>query len=406
MIPAAKIHMLGISPIKDRLGPKWNRLSTLVHSLFEKAISREIGPSDHFIVLDELSYAVTFHDLSVEEANLACLKIGKNVCQALFGELDSETHIRNLVCEFSGAPCNDLTLLGKAIELEAERSGLQSIVVASNASGNPKEPIAAPQDAASSVLKQNTIIQSSHDLLKGFGIKLGFFPTWDLQSNQSNAVVHLPFRGPEHSPTYKGRKVLDALDAASILKIEIALLRSASAYAEKLYIANKVASVGVGVSFATLASPKLRDEYFTALKNNKTFLTSPTWIRLEQIPVGVPLARIAKKISLLKAHKVHVVAEFQQIGNLPKIDIHLGAARIGGTAPNGIDPDTASRIFEKVAKTAAAQKSFGFVENLSSKKLIDVARSAGIRFGKGSAFNVPRLTGLEPIPNFPLAYHE
>src|ERR1700709_2518077 len=58
-VSAAKLHVLQLGPIKDRLGDKWPKLSGLVHQLFEAAIRTAQGPRDHFVRLDELSYVVT-----------------------------------------------------------------------------------------------------------------------------------------------------------------------------------------------------------------------------------------------------------------------------------------------------------------------------------------------------------
>ena len=41
---AAKLHVLGLVPLKAKLGPKWDRLADLVHKLFEKAIERHDSP--------------------------------------------------------------------------------------------------------------------------------------------------------------------------------------------------------------------------------------------------------------------------------------------------------------------------------------------------------------------------
>ena len=37
-VPAAKLHVLQLGPITDRLGDKWDKLSAWVHKLFERAL--------------------------------------------------------------------------------------------------------------------------------------------------------------------------------------------------------------------------------------------------------------------------------------------------------------------------------------------------------------------------------
>ena len=67
-LPAAKLHVLQLEPIKEKIGDRWPRMSLLVHSLFEKALRHAQGPQDHFMKVGELSYVVTFHGSTPEEA--------------------------------------------------------------------------------------------------------------------------------------------------------------------------------------------------------------------------------------------------------------------------------------------------------------------------------------------------
>lgn len=102
-IAAAKLHVLHLDPIKAKLGEKWERLSNLVHKLFERALHQTQGPRDHFLLVDELSYVVTFHDLSLEEAGLACASVAQKVCGLLFGADIDDIAVRSLVGPVSAA---------------------------------------------------------------------------------------------------------------------------------------------------------------------------------------------------------------------------------------------------------------------------------------------------------------
>ena len=39
-VPAAKLHVLQLEPIKARLGSKWEKLSGLVHTLFDRSMTK------------------------------------------------------------------------------------------------------------------------------------------------------------------------------------------------------------------------------------------------------------------------------------------------------------------------------------------------------------------------------
>jgi hypothetical protein len=96
-VPAAKLHVLALTPLKEQLGAKWPRLSQLVHKLFETAIARAQGPGDYFAQLDELSYIAIFRNLTVADATQVCATIAREVCLALFGDQVEEVSVRNVV---------------------------------------------------------------------------------------------------------------------------------------------------------------------------------------------------------------------------------------------------------------------------------------------------------------------
>jgi hypothetical protein len=85
-VSTAKLHILQLEPIKEKLGDRWSRLSDLVHKLFEKTLKHAQGQGDHFIQSGELSYIVTFRELAPEEAGLVCAAVAREVCKLLFGK--------------------------------------------------------------------------------------------------------------------------------------------------------------------------------------------------------------------------------------------------------------------------------------------------------------------------------
>lgn len=105
IVSAGKIHMLGLEAIKERLGPKWNRMSALVHRYFESAIRREMAPGDAFAHTSELSYIVLFRGTTLAETQLKCAVIAQEACKRLFGEDDADVSVRSLTL-----PVNDVDL--------------------------------------------------------------------------------------------------------------------------------------------------------------------------------------------------------------------------------------------------------------------------------------------------------
>ncbi len=402
-VSAGKLHVLGLAPLKNKLGPKWERLSGLVHKLFETAIERAQGSSDRFMLLDELSYAIVFDNLSLPEAERLCGAIAREVCQALFGEQIDEVSVRSIVAAIAAPPETETANAGKLIEAALERHGRETVYTQSVQSGS-SEPVATVlgkklQPPRSS--KEQ--IRFAHALLGETGARLGFFPVWELQRNLSSSLFAAPFLGATDHPATIGRASLDGMDDEKIVAVEIAALNAAVAYASRIADCQKICAVGAAVSYKTLSVFRSRIRYITALQTVRLQPSTPLILRIEQIPVGTPAARIGDLAAMMKLPNMRITLEFQSLQTIPEFDFSLNAAGLGGAIPKRINRDALVRLLNKLAHTANLQKAFAFVDQLESHDLVETARQCNIRFGMGTALGMRTFSGVEDIPNFPLA---
>lgn len=393
-VTAAKLHVLRLEPIKAKMGARWERLAVLVHKLFEKSLHQVQGPQDHFLRLDDMSYVVSFHRLSVEEASLACAAIAKEVCELLFGADVEDISVRSLV----GNVSPDLFKTGSAAglkisELLEDRGG--EIVVR-----HPPVAAVAPPAAAWS---SGEWIAKAHKIAGQAGWSMGFFPVWDLQKRKSFSLYASLYAGTANKSPAGVRRALSALDEARIVEMEIALLFAAAEYARRLHAAGKVCVLGVGASYETLSGFHTRIRYTTALKAIPTFSECPIMVRMGPIPDGTPLGRIAEIVAMMNLPNVRVSLEFKAPRTLPEMDIRLGAAGIGGILATDCDSAAAALIAQRLVRRAAEQKCFTFLHGLSSLALLGAARDNGIRAGTGHAIGADQhYTGQEAVPEFPL----
>ena len=402
-IPAAKIHVLGLGALQTRLGLKWNRLSGYVHKLFESAIARAQGPSDHFVRLDDLSYAVTFHELSLPEADIACLQIAKEICQLLFGENIDEISVRNLVGEIAASQIHDVDNLGTAIEEALEESGRETVVTQSVEHVPPEPFVWSPSAATKLSEHPRGKIETVHKLLESIGLQAGFLPIWDLKTDQSSTMFLLPYWGANGVMNMSGGLALSSLSEEDRIQAEIALLYAASGFAELLHSEKKVCAVGVGVGYRSLSALHSRIRYITALSRIKTFTECPVLLKIERVPDGAPQARLAELIAMLKAPNVRCMIEFERADLVPAVDIRLGAIGLGGILPAGASFDVARRMAENLARRTQQMKVFAFMNSLDAVPSVDAARLSNIRFGSGEALGVRFASGLDEAPNFPLS---
>ena len=396
-IPAAKLHVLHLDPIKEKLGDKWNKLSGLVHKLFEKALRNVQGPQDHFLLVDEMSYVVTFHNLSMEEASVACASIAKDVCDLLFGADVEDFSVRSLV---GLVPPSMFDGIGIKVSDLLEKQGGE-IIVSHRSAGAPipRDHKAPPPSPTAAV---GECIIRAHALAAQSGMGLGLFPVWDLKSRKSASLfLSTTSRGERVSSS---RRATKGTDETPIVNMEMALLFAAAEYAHRIHQAQKICSVGTGVSYETLSAFHSRIAYIGALKSIQPVASCPILLRIEKVPEGTPHCRLAEIVAMLNVPNVRVTIEFESLRTIADLNIRLGAVGIGWILPPGCDAPTAAAAASKLAMRAVAQKAFGFLHGLSTGELLAVVQTNAVRFGSGQVLDGNRCyTGQEPVPDFPLS---
>jgi len=399
-VPAAKLHVLQLEPIKAKLGGKWERLSGLVHTLFEKSLRRAQGPADHFLLVGEMSYVVTFHNLSLEEASLACASVAREVCAMLFGADVDDITIRGLVGLVPASMLENATANGVQLTELLERSGGEIIVTHHD---NPE--IAwenVPKPMPTPTMPTGEWISRAHFLAEEVGLKAGYFPIWDLAARKSASLFLSAFNRSNETPVAV-RHALRGIEEPRIAHFETTLLQAAAEYAQAVHAAQKVCALGVGVSYETLSGFHSRIHYIGALKTIRTLADCPLLLRVDQIPDGTPVGRLAEIVTMLSMANVRITLQFESLRNLPELDVRLGAIGIGGALPAHCDVATAAMLAQRLVRRASGQKAFSFLHGLDSDALVDAALKNHVRFGSGRAIDAGRhYTGHEAIPDFPL----
>ena len=400
-VPVAKLHVLQLEPIKAKLGGKWEKLSALVHTLFEKSLRRTQGPRDHFLLVDEMTYVVTFHDLSLSEASLACTCVAKEVCDLLFGADVDDITIRGLVGLVPPSMLeNAAAAKGILITEFLERTGGEIIVTHRD---NPE--IAwenVPKPMPTPIMPTGEWISRAHFLAEEVGLKVGYFPVWELAARKSASLFLSALNRSNDAPVAV-RHALKGIEEPRIAHFETTLLQAAAEYAQMVHAAQKICALGVGVSYETLSGFHSRIHYIGALKSIHTLADCPLLLRIDQIPDGTPVGRLAEIVTMLSMANVRITLQFESLRSLPELDVRLGAIGIGGALPPHCDVPTAVVLAQRLVRRASGQKAFSFLHGLDSDVLIDTALKNHVRFGSGRAIDAGRhYTGTEPIPDFPL----
>jgi hypothetical protein len=345
-----------------------------------------------------MTYVVTFHDLSLAEASLACTCVAKEVCDLLFGADVDDITIRGLVGLVPPAMLeNAAAAKGVQITEFLERTGGEIIVTHRD---NPEvvwENVEKPAPVPT-----GEWIHRAHFLAEQVGLKVGYFPVWELAARKSASLFLSAFNRSNETPVAV-RHALKGIEEPRIAHFETILLQAAGEYAQTVHAAQKVCALGVGVSYETLSGFHSRIHYISALKSIRTLADCPLLLRIDQIPDGTPVGRLGEIVTMLSMVNVRITLQFESLRNLPELDVRLGAIGIGGALPPHCDVPTAVAQAQRLVRRASGQKAFSFLHGLDSDVLVDTALKNHVRFGSGRAIDAGRhYSGNEAIPDFPL----
>jgi hypothetical protein len=246
-------------------------------------------------------------------------------------------------------------------------------------------------------------ISKAQDQLAIAGSSLAFFPIWDLKNRKSSSLYLSAFSGRDKART-SVRRAMAGAGETQMVEMEIALLNATAEYAHRVHAAQKICALGVGVSYQTLSGFQSRIRYIGALKAIQTIPTCPLLLRVEQVPEGTPLNRLAEIVAMLGVANVRVTIEFRSLRFLPELDVRLGAGGLGGSL-RGCDAGAAAAMVQKLARRAVEQKAFAFLQDIDTPQLLDIATQNDVRFGSGNMFDFQHCySGSEPVPDFPLQH--
>jgi hypothetical protein len=400
-LPAAKLHVLGLAPLKEKLGPRWERLSALVHRLMEKAIRAAQGPSDHCIVLNELSYAITFGNLSLSEASRVCAAIAREVCEHLFGDQIDEVSVRSIVAEIATLGSLDGAALGSRIETLVEAHGLEAVITHSVESGAPAPVVVVAGNATRKSPLTADTIKTIQAHFATYGLKLGLLPIWNLKRASSNCVFVTPL-SVDSVAVPSGKLITRGMTDAQILDLEIDQLVAAAYFAEQMRAAGKVCAVGVGVSYYSINSFRARIRYLTALQKLQFHSKNPLLLKLEQIPAGAPEGRVGELVSMLSSENVRITLELESIAAVAMLELRLGLVGVGGVIPPGLDKSAAALLCRKLVHYVGAHKMFAFLDRLDSEGQCVLAAREGVKFGMGMALTPRPLETIGQGLMFPM----
>lgn len=128
------------------------------------------------------------------------------------------------------------------------------------------------------------------------GLKVGYFPVWDLAARKSASLFLSAFNRSNETPVWV-RHALKGIGEPRIAHFETSLLQAA-ANKPKWFMSRRRSAPLVWVSATRPWSGfHSRIHYIGALKAIRTLADCPLLLRIDQIPDGTPVGRLAEIVT-------------------------------------------------------------------------------------------------------------
>lgn len=411
-LPAGTMQLIGLAGVQQVLGERWAERSENILRLVEGVLRRKLDVTDAFYKVDEENYLILFTRLGRREAEFKAKVISDEIQKLVVGEVpaDHEVIVTSNVAEVDRG-----FVLGKI-------HSLKELVqyVRETPSDTDEEGItffhggraADPEVRASDDLSLPAVVGEGPDLadldqslanlfqkkttaafLKE--CRAGFYPLFSVKrrsfSSYHSTVIHVPSGRPAHGISDPFLENPDELP----FQLDRYVLTAGLLGVHRMLTSGRRGIVVMPVTYDTLAQSKLRDVYFTRLKEVPTGVVRFLGISVRNIPPGTPASRIAEVMAYVQPF---CASRFLRIPPDPRlIDLYAGTGCHGFSSWVPQEEDTARRchVLSNFTRRAALHRMECVLTDAGSHDDLSTALAAGFTYMSGDA-----VAGMIEMPGF------
>lgn len=372
---AGKIHLLDLGALKERLGPKWERMAKHVQMFFEAAIRRALKPGDTFCRFEELNYLVMFRELTAEEAELKCAAISEEVCRRLFGENGEQVSFRNLVAHVGLTTVPSGAEQNAALNTLLEQKGKEVVITSGRDASSP-----APRAERTFRLMSGGAPLGRRSIAPG-EMSFIYRPIWDSVNDVVLTYLCQPTI-PNLSPgsTSGFCTTEEESDQAAL---DLHVLRECLERTSRLRAEGLRVILAVPVHFMTVARPRSWRVYADAFRHVPQEVARDLAFIVFGIDHGVPHIRLAQELPKLSRKAFRVLCAIDRSQGANARFAKTGAHGVGTALEDGEDELQSAARIKEVAKEMQAAAIESFVLGLRSTSLTLISISSGMRYLEG-----------------------
>lgn len=309
-----RVHMLGLSAIRDRMGSKWESYKDHVYSHTESIISRHIRFNDVFERYGDDEYMLVFSDASEEISKAKLLKISKEIRQHFLGDEDlSEIRVTTALTDVEGNVVMediDLSAIARELAQKAHQVGSE---------GPPETPEAEAKKEPSLELgkdkeEKRKKLQNRFSNFRPHDLKFYFRPLWDIPNQVISTYQCVPLAELSRQVTVEGYEMLsEEYGGGEISALDLETLEYALDIFGECMENNFKLFMVIPVHFETLSTSSTRKEYIEVIRILPPALRPFLMFEICGLPQGVPHGRLAEMSQAIRPYCRYLMVRIDRL---------------------------------------------------------------------------------------------
>jgi len=281
-----RVFVLDLSPVKDVLGDRWEKLKQQVYLTTSDVVLHRIQPTDIHCRWDDERYLVAFGALDQARGRIKISLIAQEITQRLLGSTDQDKAIK-----ISMATTDENGEFSWDKDAAPSKLAVEKTL--------PKAPI------------KNEQTKEKPDAVGRDGIDFVFRPLWFVKNKIISSYFCIPVRDKGDGHFLSGYDILnDPQDPHAITALDLLTMKRIHKEALALEDTKMPALLAVPIHFESIASGGRRSTLIDQCKKNLGPHRNKIVIELTNLPEGIPQSRLQDFIQILKPFSRSVMARF------------------------------------------------------------------------------------------------
>jgi hypothetical protein len=378
------VHVIGLEPLRDRAGPRWEKMRDAVCARLEMILRQRLGPTDFFLPLDDVTYLVTMPGTESQDAQIACLRVTYDLYVNYLGQCEIDS-----ICLYRAKQADGNAIGVERIATEQLRTLAQRAGISEN-SVKALDKISIGQRRVSD--DRTTIDVGVH-----------FLPMWDAHNEAITLYTCTPKRlALQSSPSVT--LSLDELKPQCRAEVEISCLQQGVAALARHLKRGERFMMAFQVCYDTLSSHLGRVQFTDACRELPSDFRQYLIIQLTEVPSGVPHSRFSDLVVAVKPYVKAVMSEIPEFWRNYADYGGLGLQAIGmNFAQSRLTHQQKADALRKMITSARQIGLSTFLTGVSDLATLCSAREGKVHFIEGSAIASPL---HEPRPMMRLRWRD